>query len=107
VHNTLKEIPVNGQTMIFKGVLSHASEYFVINLMDRHRGIALHFVWYRKKHYEVVCSSMRNGQPWGPGDKKPNPLRLGEEFDIRIRAFPDRFQIFVNMKPIYIYKARL
>lgn len=44
-------------------------------------------------NFKIVLNTFSNGE-WGKEERKSNPFKRGEAFDIRIRAHDDRFQVF-------------
>ncbi|VDM81620.1 unnamed protein product, partial [Strongylus vulgaris] len=51
-------------------------------------------------------NSFANGE-WGKEERKSNPIKKGDSFDIRIRAHDDRFQIIIDQKEFKDYEHRL
>ncbi len=44
---------------------------------------------------------------WGKEERHSNPFKKGEQFDLRIRAHADKFELMANQKEIAEYKHRL
>lgn len=60
--------------------------------------------WYT--NIQIVLNSFANGE-WGKEERKSNPIKRGEPFDIRVRAHDDKFQIIVDQKEFKEYEHRL
>lgn len=54
---------------------------------------------------ETVFNDKTDGS-WGKEEKKKNPFKPGDDFDIRIRALEDRFEIMVNHKDFHEFQYR-
>jgi len=95
-----------GQTLIVKG--KETGETFDLNLMngnDVHTAdIALH-ISVRLKDKSFVLNSKQNGT-WGKEEKKKNPFKDNEPFDLRVRAHDNKFEIFANQKEIAEFDHR-
>lgn len=46
------------------------------------------------------------GAEWGKEERHSNPFAPGQEFDIRVRAHEDKFEITANQKEIAEFKHR-
>ena len=53
-----------------------------------------------------MLNSFSNGE-WGKEERKSNPIKKGDSFDIRIRAHDDRFQVIIDQKEFKDYEHRL
>ena len=52
----------------------------------------------------LLCSF--KGAEWGKEERHSNPFAPGQEFDIRVRAHEDKFEITANQKEIAEFKHR-
>lgn len=59
----------------------------------------------RYKHNEIIFNSKKDGE-WGKEEKKKNPFKLGEKFDLRVRAHGDKFEILIDQKDFYNFEHR-
>jgi len=99
-----------GQTLIVKGTTIEESQRFTINLHSKSadfsgNDVPLH-VSVRFDEGKIVLNSFQNGE-WGKEERKSNPIKKGEPFDIRIRAHDDRYQVIVDQKEFKDYEHRL
>jgi hypothetical protein len=99
-----------GQTLIVKGSTIEESQRFTINLHHKTPDFAgndvpLH-ISVRFDEGKIVFNSFVNGE-WGKEERKSNPIKRGESFDIRIRSHDDRYQIFVDQKEFKDYEHRV
>ncbi|KAH7723154.1 galectin [Aphelenchoides avenae] len=99
-----------GQTLIVKGRTIDESQRFTINFHTKAadfsgNDVPLH-VSIRFDEGKIVLNSFANGE-WGKEERKSNPIKRGEPFDIRVRAHDDRFEIIVDQKEFKEYHHRL
>ncbi|CAB3411489.1 unnamed protein product [Caenorhabditis bovis] len=99
-----------GQTLIVKGSTIDESQRFTINLHSKTadfsgNDVPLH-ISVRFDEGKIVLNSMANGE-WGKEERKSNPIKKGDSFDIRVRAHDDHFQIIVDHKEFKDYEHRL
>jgi hypothetical protein len=99
-----------GQTLIVKGSTIEESQRFTINLHSKSadfsgNDVPLH-ISVRFDEGKVVMNTFQNGE-WGKEERKSNPFKKGEPFDIRIRAHDDRYQILADQKDFKDYEHRL
>uniref|UniRef100_A0AC35FJX4 Galectin n=1 Tax=Panagrolaimus sp. PS1159 TaxID=55785 RepID=A0AC35FJX4_9BILA len=99
-----------GQTLIVKGSTIEESQRFTINLHHKTPDFAgndvpLH-ISVRFDEGKIVFNSFVNGE-WGKEERKSNPIKRGESFDIRIRSHDDRYQIFVDQKEFKDFEHRV
>lgn len=52
-----------------------------------------------------LCSL--KGAEWGKEERHSNPFAPGQEFDLRVRAHEDKFEITANQKEIAEFKHRV
>uniref|UniRef100_A0A0K0FH77 Galectin n=1 Tax=Strongyloides venezuelensis TaxID=75913 RepID=A0A0K0FH77_STRVS len=99
-----------GQTLIVKGSTIEESQRFTVNLHCKSadfsgNDVPLH-ISVRFDEGKIVLNTFANGD-WGKEERKSNPIKKGESFDIRIRAHDDRFQIMIDQKEFKDYEHRL
>jgi len=99
-----------GQTLIIKGSTIEESQRFTVNLHSKSadfsgNDVPLH-ISVRFDEGKVVMNTFQNGE-WGKEERKSNPFKKGEPFDLRIRAHDDRFQIMADQKDFKDYEHRL
>ncbi|MFH4980287.1 hypothetical protein AB6A40_006996 [Gnathostoma spinigerum] len=99
-----------GQTLIVKGTTVDASERFTINFHSKTpdfsgNDVPLH-ISVRFDEGKIVMNTFSNGE-WGKEEKKGNPFKKGEPFDIRLRAHDDHFQITCDQKEFKDYEYRV
>ncbi|VDN59490.1 unnamed protein product [Dracunculus medinensis] len=99
-----------GQTLIVKGSTIDESQRFTLNLHCKTadfsgNDVPLHMS-IRFDEGKIVLNTFSNGE-WGKEERKSNPFKRGEAFDIRIRAHDDRFQISCDQKEFKNYEHRL
>jgi len=99
-----------GQTLIVKGSTIDESQRFTINFHSKTadfsgNDVPLH-ISVRFDEGKIVLNSFSNGE-WGKEERKSNPIKRGEPFDIRVRAHDDKFQIIVDQKEFKEYDHRL
>jgi len=99
-----------GQTLIVKGSTIDESQRFTINLHSKSadfsgNDVPLHLS-VRFDEGKIVMNTFHNGE-WGKEERKSNPLKKGDTFDIRIRAHDDRFQIVIDQKEFKDFEHRL
>ncbi|WKX93074.1 hypothetical protein Q1695_010812 [Nippostrongylus brasiliensis] len=99
-----------GQTLIVKGSTIDESQRFTINLHCKSadfsgNDVPLH-ISVRFDEGKIVMNTFSNGE-WGKEERKSNPIKKGDSFDIRIRAHDDRFQIIIDQKEFKDYEHRL
>ncbi|PAV88466.1 hypothetical protein WR25_06035 [Diploscapter pachys] len=101
---------VSGQTLIVKGSTIDESQRFTINLHEKSadfsgNNVPLH-ISVRFDEGKIVLNSFINGE-WGKEERKSNPIKKGDSFDIRVRAHDDRYQIVIDHKEFKDYEHRL
>jgi len=99
-----------GQTLTVKGATIDESKRFSISLHCKSADFAgndipLH-VSVRFDEGKIVLNSFCRGE-WGKEERKSNPIKKGEPFDIRIRAHDNKYQIIVDQKEFKDYDHRL
>lgn len=99
-----------GQTLQVKGTASEDAKRFTISLHNKSadfsgNDVPLH-ISVRFDEGKVVLNSFHKGE-WGKEERKSNPLKKGEHFDIRVRAHDTKFQIIMNGKELKEYEYRL
>ncbi|CAD5216407.1 unnamed protein product [Bursaphelenchus xylophilus] len=99
-----------GQTLIVKGSTIDESQRFTVNFHSKSadfsgNDVPLH-ISVRFDEGKIVLNSFSNGE-WGKEERKSNPIKRGEPFDIRVRAHDDKFQIIVDQKEFKEYEHRL
>jgi len=99
-----------GQTVIIKGTTIEESQRFTVNFHCvsadfSGNDVPLHMS-VRFDEGKIVLNSFANGE-WGKEDRKSNPFKKGEPFDIRIRAHDDKFVIFCDQKEFKEFEHRL
>lgn len=99
-----------GQTLIIKGATIDESQRFTVNLHSKAadfsgNDVPLH-ISVRFDEGKIVMNSFSNGE-WGKEERKSNPFKKGDVFDIRIRAHDDHFQIMCDQKEFKDYEFRL
>ncbi|EYC08881.1 hypothetical protein Y032_0063g3411 [Ancylostoma ceylanicum] len=108
--SVLQEKIEPGQTLIVKGSTIDESQRFTINLHSKSadfsgNDVPLH-ISVRFDEGKIVMNTFSNGE-WGKEERKSNPIKKGDSFDIRIRAHDDRFQIIIDQKEFKDYEHRL
>ncbi|RCN43652.1 galactoside-binding lectin [Ancylostoma caninum] len=108
--SVLQEKIEPGQTLIVKGSTIDESQRFTINLHSKSadfsgNDLPLH-ISVRFDEGKIVMNTFANGE-WGKEERKSNPIKKGDSFDIRIRAHDDRFQIIIDQKEFKDYEHRL
>lgn len=98
-----------GQTVVIKGfVLSKGR--FDINLGKaddvKDSGDVVFHMSNRVEEKDIVMNTRTNGE-WGKELRKSGPFKENEEFDIRIRAHPEKFEVFANGKDVGEYEYRM
>lgn len=99
-----------GQTLVVHGIIDKEAKRFEINLLSGSAEIGpnsqviLH-VSVRFDEGKIVLNSMERGT-WGKEERVSNPFKAGQDFDLRIRAHDDKFEISANHKEIREYKYR-
>lgn len=94
--SVLQERIEPGQTLQVKGVAADdAKSRFTISLHHKSadfsgNDVPLH-ISVRFDEGKVVMNSFHKGE-WGKEERKSNPLKKGEPFDIRVRAHDTKFQ---------------
>jgi len=90
-----------GQTVIIKG-LATGPNNFDVNLMAGSKleldDVPFH-ISCKQKDKTIIIKDFKSGK-WEKEDKKKNPFKEGEPFDIRIRAHDTKFQIFCQHKEL-------
>jgi hypothetical protein len=110
-HNARLERPVEpGQTLQIRGKTFEESEQqMVVNLATSGGGydapsIPLHFN-VRLNDNHTILNDKNNGQ-WGKEEKPKMAFKAGEDFDLRIRAHNDKFEITVQGKHLCDFEYR-
>jgi len=90
-----------GQTLVIKGLVTGLT-HFDVNLLSGSRveadDIPLH-LGFKQKERTIVINSFKQGK-WEKEEKKKNPFKEHEPFDLRIRALDTKFKIFCNHKDL-------
>ncbi|KRX62780.1 32 kDa beta-galactoside-binding lectin [Trichinella sp. T9] len=92
-----------GQSLIARGLVT--GDRFDINFQQgvhEHNGIALHVSC--RQHEKVFVLNTFDEGCWKKETRFKSPLKVGEPFDLRIRAHDDRFEMFANHKHVGDYK---
>lgn len=106
-----------GQTLSLQGKVAEGAENedradggsFFINFHAGGVGPQNNIVFHisvRFNEKEVVMNTFQNGE-WGKEERKKNPFKEGEKFDLRIRAHNDKFELIANQKDFYEYEHRM
>uniref|UniRef100_A0A7E4UUN3 Galectin n=1 Tax=Panagrellus redivivus TaxID=6233 RepID=A0A7E4UUN3_PANRE len=108
----LQEKINSGQTLFVHGKALENANFFTVNLLagtpviDPNVGaVALH-INVRFAEGKIVLNTLENGN-WGKEERVSTPFKPGQEFDLRIRAQDDKFEIIANQKEIHEYKYRV
>lgn len=83
-----------GQTVVVKGFIVLKGR-FDINLVANENvesGDIIFHMSNRLDEGKIVLNS-RQGTQWGKEERHNAPFKQGEEFDIRIRAHPENFEV--------------
>jgi len=94
-----------GQSVVVRGVIE--GERFDINLSSDNSGdkeVPFH-ISTRLDEKKFVLNTLHGGQ-WGKEERHSSPYKKGDEFDIRIRAHQDKFEVFVNQKELCTFEYR-
>uniref|UniRef100_A0A915L8A4 Galectin n=1 Tax=Romanomermis culicivorax TaxID=13658 RepID=A0A915L8A4_ROMCU len=96
-----------GQSLIVRG--QSTNDTFVINLatsssIEDCKDLVLH-VSIRVKKGTIVFNSLSNGQ-WGKEEVHKCPLEKGQDFSVRIRSHPDKFEVFLKGKSLGSFDYR-
>ncbi|CAJ0945871.1 unnamed protein product, partial [Mesorhabditis belari] len=99
-----------GQTLIVKGSTIDESQRFTINLHSKAadfsgNDVPLHLS-VRFDEGKIVMNTFTNGE-WGKEERKSNPIKKGDSFDIRVRVHDDRYQVIIDHKEFKDYEHRL
>jgi hypothetical protein len=97
-----------GQSVVVRGFVTGENR-FEINLscgpkVDGDDDIPLHLSA-RMDEKKLVMNSRKGGE-WGKEERVKIPFKVGQEFDLRIRAHDDKYEIFANHKEIHQYDHR-
>jgi len=96
-----------GQTVIVKGFIFSEGR-FEINLATSENienGDIIFHMSNRLDEGKIVFNSRKNNE-WEKEDRHGAPFKTGEEFDIRIRAHQEQFEIWVNGKEFAKFEYR-
>jgi len=99
-----------GQTLIVKGTSNEDAQRFAVSLHCKSadfsgNDVPLH-ISVRFDEGKVVLNTYSKGE-WGKEERKSNPMKKGEPFDIRIRGHDHKFQIMVDQKEFKEFDYRL
>ncbi|CDW59317.1 galectin [Trichuris trichiura] len=97
-----------GQSLIVKGLV--CGDRFDINFtagpnIPDHDNVVLHLSC-RQNEKAIVLNSYEGGE-WKKEVRFKTPFKVGEPFDVRIRAHDDRYEIFADHKHLGDFKHRL
>uniref|UniRef100_A0A914C2P5 Galectin n=1 Tax=Acrobeloides nanus TaxID=290746 RepID=A0A914C2P5_9BILA len=99
---------LKGQTAIIKAISTIDGQRFSVNLQSgEHEGceIPLH-ISVRFDENKVVFNTFNHGE-WGKEEREFLPIRKGDNFDLRIKAEDNYYQIFFNREKFHRYEFRL
>lgn len=95
-----------GQSIVIHG--TQTGETFNVNLMAGPKyaqdNIPMH-VSFRRKEKSTVFNTFSDGA-WGKEEKKKEPFKEDEPFDLRIRAHDNHFEVFANKKELHNFEYR-
>jgi len=95
-----------GQSLVIHG--TQIGDAFTINLMSGPKyaqdNIPLH-VSFRRKEKSTIFNSFGDGV-WGKEEKKKEPFKEDEPFDLRIRAHDNHFEVLANKKDLHNFEYR-
>jgi len=95
-----------GQSVVIRGI--QTGETFNVNLLAGPKyaqdNAPLH-ISVRQKEKNIVFNTFADGA-WGKEEKKKDPFKEGEPFDLRIRAHDNHFEIFANQKELLNFEYR-
>ncbi|EGT56354.1 CBN-LEC-3 protein [Caenorhabditis brenneri] len=99
-----------GQTLIIRGKTIDESKRFNINLHKDSpdfsgNDVPLHLS-IRFDEGKIVYNAYTKGA-WGKEERAKNPIKKGENFDIRIRAHDGKFQVSINHKEVKNFEHRI
>ncbi|ULU04258.1 hypothetical protein L3Y34_017208 [Caenorhabditis briggsae] len=99
-----------GQTLIIRGKTIDESKRFNINLHKDSpdfsgNDVPLHLS-IRFDEGKIVYNAYTKGA-WGKEERAKNPIKKGDNFDIRIRAHDTKFQISINHKEVKNFEHRI
>jgi len=100
-----------GQTLVIHGRVMPNAKRFEVNLLsgapdiDNHMGSAPLHCSIRFDEKKIVLNTFQGGE-WGKEERHSNPFKVGEPFDLRIRAHEDKFEVSADQKEIAEFKSR-
>jgi len=101
-----------GQTLFTHGKIRDGASRFEINFLsgsptiDPHVGNVVLHISVRFDEGKIVFNTMQQGE-WGKEERESNPWKAGNDFDLRVRAHQDKFEILADQKEIHEFKHRL
>ena len=101
-----------GQTLFIHGRVNDNANGFQINLLagtpviDPSRGAAALHIDVRFGEGKFVFNTLESGN-WGKEERESLAFQKGQEFDLRVRALDDKFEILANQKEIHEYNYRV
>jgi len=96
-----------GQTVIVKGFIISKGR-FEINLTTSENVESGDIIFHMSNRLDEgkIVMNNRQGTQWGKEERHSASFKQGEEFDIRIRAHQENFEIWVNGKSIAKFEYR-
>ncbi|KAE9551370.1 hypothetical protein FO519_005424 [Halicephalobus sp. NKZ332] len=101
-----------GQTLFIHGRINDNANEFQVNLLSgtptinpSQGAVGLH-IDARFSEGKFVFNTLQGGQ-WGKEERESLVFQKGQEFDLRIRALDDKFEILANHKEIHEYTYRI
>jgi len=95
-----------GQSVVIRGI--QTGDTFSVNLMSGPKyaqdNIPLH-ISVRQKEKNIIFNTFAEGN-WGKEEKKKDPFKEGEPFDLRIRSHDNHFEVFANQKELLNFEYR-
>jgi len=98
--------------LFIHGTINPNANEFQVNLLsgtpviDPNRGATALHIDVRFGEGKFVFNSLEGGQ-WGKEERESIVFQKGQEFDLRIRALDDKFEILANQKELHEYKYRI